>query len=88
MWGRTGGGEPQENTGEGYGRWEKEGYLGGGDSQRERRGRNWMKLGNTALIIIHNRKRAEVAGTAKKKRRRKLQIQGKCGGKMDTFWVL
>ena len=48
MWGRTGGGEPQENTGEGYGRWEKEGYLGGGDSQRERRGRNWMKLGNIA----------------------------------------
>ena len=39
-------------------------------------------------LIIHNRKRAEVAGKVKKKRRRKLQIQGKCGGKMDTFWVL
>ena len=40
MWGRTGGGgwEPRENTGEGCGRREKEGYRGGGDSQREREG--------------------------------------------------
>ena len=27
-----------------------------------------MKLGNIALIIIHNRKRAEVAGKVKKKK--------------------
>ena len=31
-------------------------------------GRDWMTLGYIALIIIHNRKRAEVAGKAKKKR--------------------
>ena len=41
MWERTRGtGEPRENTGEGYGGRKKEGYRGGGDSQRERRGRN------------------------------------------------
>ena len=67
---------------------EKEGYPEGGDCQRERRGRNWIKLGNIALIIIDNRKRAEVAGRDKKKRRRKLQIQGECDGKMDPLWVL
>ena len=61
---------------------------GRGDSQRERRGRNWMKLGNIALIIIHNRKRAEVAGKDKKKRRQKLQRQGECDGKMDPLWDL
>ena len=66
---------------------EKEGYPGGGDCQRERRGRNWIKLGNIALIIIDNRKRAEVAGKDKKKGRRKLQIQGECDGKMDPLWV-
>ena len=38
--------------------------------------------------ILHNRKRAEVAEKVKKKRRRKLQIQGKCGGKMDPLSVL
>ena len=72
---------------EGYGGREKEGYPGGGDCQRERRGRNWIKLGNIALIIIDNRKRAEVAGKDKKKGRRKLQIQGECDGKMDPLWV-
>ena len=37
-----GGGKwPRANTGEGLGRREKEGYRGGGDSQRERMGRNW-----------------------------------------------
>ena len=39
-------------------------------------------------LILHNTKRAEVAGKVKKKRRRKVQIQGKCGGKMDPLWVL
>ena len=82
-----GGGEPEENTVEGYGGREKEGYPGGGDCQRERMGRNWIKLGNIALIIIDNRKRAEVAGKDKKKGRRKLQIQGECDGKMDPLWV-
>ena len=72
---------------EGYGGREKEGYPGGGDCQREKRGRNWIKLGNIALIIIDNRKRAEVAGKDKKKGRRKLQIQGECDGKMDPLWV-
>ena len=39
-------------------------------------------------LILHNRKRAEVARKVKKKRRRKLQIQGKYGGKMDPLSVL
>ena len=36
--GGEGGLEPRENTVEGYGGREKEGYQGGGDSQREKEG--------------------------------------------------
>ena len=58
-----------------------------GFSMRE----NGKKLGEIRQhrLILHNRKRAEVARKVKKKRRWKLQILGKCGGKMDplTFCV-
>ena len=37
-----------------------------------------MTIGNIALIIIHNRKRAEVAGKVKKKR------GGKCKYKVNV----
>ena len=86
--GRGGGGwEPRENTVEGYGGAGKGRVPGRCGFSKGEKGK---KLGEIRQhrLILHNTKRAEVAGKVKKKRRRKVQIQGKCGGKMDPLLVL